>query len=632
MAARLEYSSGQPRFENMEMGQGTLPARTRGLGGWFLPGVLLSFCLLSLGSAAAPQNSDLPEVQAHEGKSDDAKPFQIHVERNLVTVKVVVRDSKGRPVSHLGQEEFRLFDEGMPQEILGFTEETNLANAPEIAPSATPAPTGSTVTVPPAPAKAFAQRFVILYFDDFHLATEGIDRTRTAAWRYVLTAVQPQDRVAIFTSTGKDQLDFTDDRQKLHDALFKVLAKPQSARGSCPEISDYEAYEVTQQVPDALAVLHEEAIQCDCDTTDPNVDPSQERSALSFPVATSSCNVIAKQRVENEAAQIWDSAKLMSKYSLGGIEGSVRRLAAMPGQRTLVLVSPGFLTQTAGDKIEDIIDRALRQDVVVSAIDSMGLAAPMPHEHAGGRGDLAAHQKMIESRATIFSEDVLNSLSAATGGIFFHDNNDFGAGFAQAAEVPEAYYVLTFSPPDLKLNGKFHSLKVTLNSHDGFTVQARRGYFASKDAMSMNVSTQDALEKVVFSQEEIHGLSAEVNTQIKAARHGSPMLAVVIHVDVHQLQFRKEADRSVDKLTFHTTLFDDDGKYIADKEASLDLHLKDATLQRLMQFGLNAVTSFPVPAGVCRVREIVWDTESKGIAALNCIAQMPGEPTSNGAQ
>jgi hypothetical protein len=78
--------------------------------------------LLSTGSGAALQNPNPLEVQAHEGQSHDVNPsFQLHVERNLVTVRVVVRDTKDRPVGNLREEDFRLFDDGRPQDILGFT-------------------------------------------------------------------------------------------------------------------------------------------------------------------------------------------------------------------------------------------------------------------------------------------------------------------------------------------------------------------------------------------------------------------------------------------------------------------------------------------------------------------------------
>jgi hypothetical protein len=135
---------------------------------------------------------------------------------------------------------------------------------------------------------------------------------------------------------------------------------------------------------------------------------------------------------------------------------------------------------------------------------------------------------------------------------------------------------------------------------------------------------------VVFSQEEIHGLPAEVKAQVEKANDREFKLTVIIHVDVGLLHFRKEADRSADKLIFHTTLFDRDGKYVAAKEASLDLHLKDATLEKLTQTGLNATMSFPVAPGTYRVREVVRDTASNGMSALNCIVEVPGPRSPEG--
>jgi len=595
--------------------------------------VALSLWLVSTGSSAAPQNPNPPEIQAHEGQSQEAQPtFRLHVERNLVTVKVVVRDTNDRPVGNLRQEDFRLFDDGKPQDILGFTVEAGYPKpAPEAAPSAPPlAPAEKTTEAPRAPAKTVAQRFVILYFDDFHLEPEGIGRTRDAAWRYVTTAVRPQDRVAIFTATGKDQIDFTEDREKLHDALFRLAPKPR-VPNACPEIGDYEAFLVTLQDPYALAIEHEEAMQCDCGAIDQKMDPMMERSALLMSLG-SSCEGIAKQRVEREAAQIWDLANMQSQYSLQGIEIAVRRLATMPGQRSLVLVSPGFLTLTQSSEIDDITNRALQQDVVISAIDAAGLAPRNMHNFIPGRSDLEARKTMIENFGTVAAQDVLAGLSAATGGVFFHNSNDFNDGFRQAAAIPEVYYVLTFSPPNVKLDGKFHSLKVTLNTRERFTVQARRGYFASASGLAGQASSQEELEKVVFSQEEYHGLPAEVTAQVEKVSDRESKLTAMIHVDVRLLQFRKEADRNVDKLIFHTTLFDRDGKYVTAKEASLDLHLKDTTLERLVQSGLNAKTSFQVAPGTYRVREVVRDTESKGMSALNYVVEVPGPPMQDGAR
>ena len=611
------------------MGQATLWVRARGLGRNLLPWVALSIWLLSAGPGAAPQEPNPPEIQVHEGQSQEAPPtFQLHVERNLVTVKVVVRDAKDRPVGNLRQEDFRLFDEGKLQDILGFTVETAYPNAaPEVAPAA-PVSAERAPEAPPAPAKAVAQRFVILYFDDFHLEPEGILRTRLAAWRYVLTAVRPQERVAIFTATGKDQIDFTEDREKLHDALLRLVPRAREA-GVCPQINDYEAYLVTQQAPDALSVLHAEGIQCDCHIT---VPPSGLSALVTGDAGSGDpCVPMAERRVEMDAARIWDQAKLNAQYALEGIEMGIRRLAAMPGQRTLVLVSPGFLIETQRDKVDALTSRALQQDVVISAIDAAGLAPSKMYDGLVALPGLGVVASRIENTGIIMSNGVLAGLAEGTGGVFFHNSNDFDEGFRQAAEVPEAYYVLTFSPPSVKLDGKFHSLKVTLNTRQPYTVQARRGYFASASGLAGQPSSRDELEKVVFSGEEIHGLSAEVTAQVAKISERESKLTVIIHVDLRQLAFRKEADRSADKLIFHTTLFDCDGKYVTAKEASLDLHLKDTTLKRLLQPGLNATTSFQVPPGTYRVREVVRDTESNGMSALNCIVEVPGPPAPEGA-
>ena len=208
-------------------------------------------------------------------------------------------------------------------------------------------------------------------------------RTRQAAWRYVQTTVRPQDRVAIFTATGKDQLDFTSDQSKLHDALYRTLALPHSPSG-CPAIDEYEAYSAhILNDPDALVVLHTDAIGCVCHETaiGEGRPVAGMGSAMEQPGgrgAVDPCPPQAERQGELEAAVVWARVEAESLRALDAIERSVRRLAAMPGQRNLVLVSPGFLTETEKEKIDAITDRALQQQVVVSAIDAAGLVTGLP--------------------------------------------------------------------------------------------------------------------------------------------------------------------------------------------------------------------------------------------------------------
>ena len=174
--------------------------------------VLLTFLLAGAGAA------DLSGPEARQAEmSSQNSAFTLKVERNEVPVRMGVRDAQGRPILNLTKDDFRILDNGKPQVITHFSTQ-GVEAAPSPAGAALAAGTQTALTA------KVAERFVALYFDDLVMGFDGIVRTRDAASRYLRTSVQPTDRVAIFTSSGKDQLDFTNDRDKLEEALARGVA------------------------------------------------------------------------------------------------------------------------------------------------------------------------------------------------------------------------------------------------------------------------------------------------------------------------------------------------------------------------------------------------------------------------
>jgi len=604
-----------------------MSVRARGLWRSLFPTVAISFLMLAVGRNASPQDAGPPEVQVR-----GATPkFRVRAERNLVMVRVVVRDAKGRAVAGLRKEDFRLLDDGTPQEIASFSIEAGDLKTAGTEAGATPVAAAGNATPTPAPlAPVASPRFLVLFFDDLHIDGEGMTRTRDAAWRYLSSAGRPQDRVAILTSSGMHQLGFTDDGAKLHETLFCLAPHSRTAApGRYPEIGEYQAYLIDQAHDhDATEIAFAEATQHICcqpggtQEDAPTTDGSPHAGESPF---AGHCELAAHQMALGEAADVWSAARIQSENSLQKINSAVGRLAAMPGQRSLVLVSTGFLTETREAEMDAIINRALLQGVVVSALEAASLDAHVPHRlMIPSRPDLDAQKTVLEHTALTQARDALASLATGTGGLFFHDSDDLEDGFRQVATDPRVCYVLSFSPDNLKLNGKFHSLKLTLNNHESYIVQARRGYFASGTALAEQAPGANELQQVVFSLEEHHQLPAQVTTKVEKLNDHSSTLTVSIHVDVASLHYRKEADRSVNTLIFDTALFDRDGKYLASKEASLELHLKDGSVERFSKSGINAQTSFKVAPGAYRVREVVRDSETTGMSALNCDAQVPG--------
>ena len=128
------------------MGRNALSIRAHGLGRSLLRPMALSLLMLASGPGAAPQSANPPEIQAQE----TTPKFRIRAERNLVIVRVVVRDPKGRTVGDLHKEDFRLLDDGKPQEITGFGFETANPKTTATEARSTPAATTGAAT-PPLP-------------------------------------------------------------------------------------------------------------------------------------------------------------------------------------------------------------------------------------------------------------------------------------------------------------------------------------------------------------------------------------------------------------------------------------------------------------------------------------------------
>ncbi len=575
--------------------------------------------ILSLIPVLAPctlkaQTTNPQEISAH-----DVEPtFKLQTERNLVMVRVVVRDGKGATVENLRKEDFQLFDHGKAQTILHFSLEKPALKATEPIPpkpAEKPAaePEDADETVEPA---STARRFVAMLFDDVNTPFDGLTRARDAADHFLTSSVQTGDRVALYTSSGQKQIDFTDDKAEVHQALFELRPRPiVPPDTSCGAIPPYQAYLIIDQ-NDATAIAEatDEILHC-------NPCPSQESQAQ--------CLSQAQAQVQSKALQSLEQSEVQSTAALRQIESIVRRMTSLPGQRSMVIVSGGFLTETLLFELSQITDRALRAGVIINAIDARGLwtdptldvsqrgFADTPNAASNG----IKHTFILDSARQ--QTEGMQSLALDTGGVFFNNNNDLDAGFRKVAGIPTAYYLLAFSPQNLKFDGRFHPIQVKLVTLKGLTVQARRGYFAPKKPADATEQEKDEIREALFSQDETHELPIDVHTQFFMKDEADARITVLTRIDLHPLHFRKEVDRNVDNLTFVTAVFDQDGHQISAQEKDVQLRMFDGTLERYLQSGITMKTSFDVKPGTYLVRAVVRDSESGQISGLNRTVEIP---------
>ncbi len=220
-------------------------------------------------------------------------------------------------------------------------------------------------------------------------------------------------------------------------------------------------------------------------------------------------------------------------------------------------------------------------------------------------------------------ENVLAELAGGTGGTYFHNNNDLGLGFRRLASPPEFVYILGFSPREEKLDGSYHVLRVTLRNSKDLTLQARQGYYAPSHAADAQEEAAREIQDALFSRDELSGLPVNLQLQFVSLSDTSARLAVIAHVDVKHLRFEKTSGRNGNTLTITSALFDANGNYVNAIQKTLDMSLRDETLENVQASGINVRMNFDVAPGSYLVRLVVRDREGRTMAARNGVVEIP---------
>ena len=573
-----------------------------------LPEATLVTAPSAVARTAAQAGND--EVTTHD------QPVTFKVQSNLVEVPVVVRDRQGHAIGNLRKDDFRVFDKGRRQEITKFSVQKagaqplpngrgsvtagSVAGASVAGASAAG---GSVAGGPPA----LPNRFVAFVFDDVHIRFEDLPQVRAAVQKYIGSSLGPQDRVALFTTSGRIGVNFTNRSDEFNESLLKVAPNP--IRG--PDLSSCGAY-----------VSYFQAVQVDQQV---GLQPTLADLPKSLPLRVAVAEIGDFNTAVMVIRDAYTSGLQETRGTLAALKIVVQRMAAMPGQRSVVLVSPGFFVPPdLQNQSSDLIQLAIRSKVLIGSVDARGVWTIPTFQACKAGGPATTIQdetafRQIEQEA---NTDELIALAEDTGGTLNRDN-DFAGGVRKAAAAPEYLYVLGFVPQNLKPDGSFHALKVTMNTGAMASLQARRGYWAPKHPDDGVEAAKQEIESAVFSHDEIHDLPVEMHTQVTETG-GQAKLNVLTSVDLKLIHLRKADDRNRNDLTLVAAVFDANGNFIAGTEKILQLRLRDQTVQGLEQrppFTID--TNFDMKPGAYLVRLVVRDAEGQQLTAENAGVQVP---------
>jgi VWFA-related protein len=554
-----------------------------------------------LSAAPQPVARDIPPSTPEETVP------AIRTETVIVPVRVVVRDNKGRAVTNLTKENFRLYQDKQIEQIVNFTAMSNGNDATGVSTSSAATKNVGITSIQGVASPQPASRFIVLFFDDVHLYFADMAQIRSAAEKY-LSSLRPQDRVAIATASGQGSTDFTDDRDKLHASLAKLMPHPfpggsmaPAPQSPCPPAMTYtEASAIVEQDSEpVLAVAGGDFVICDHIVAE---DPK-----------------VALEIGESHAHMVAATAHVAGEEAIGAVldqlQNVVRHLAVMPGQRNIVVVSPGFSYGAHGQRFAEITDLAIRDNVIINTLDARGIYI------GDGKWNPDRFQRQGYGHDAEYA--VLQDLADSTGGLFIHFNNDFAGSMREMSEPPEAYYLLGYAPQNLQPDGKFHVLKVSLTSGAHGNVQARRGFFAPSHLETPEEAAKREVDDAMFSDEIQHDLPVRLESSLTRDTSGAQEVGVKAHVDAAQLHFVKTGATNQENLTIAAALFDSNGNYVTGTEKVDQMNLDDTTLAQIQKTGFYTEIDLSAKPGGYVLRMVARDSNDGHISAENANVTVP---------
>ena len=373
----------------------------------------------------------------------------------VVEVDVRVFDEAGRFVTDLTREDFELLESGVSQQL-----QTLYLVGTDHPPRQGGLPDGSVAASTGASAATARQTWVFV-FDVNHLtAGAGFDRARAAVEDFIRDRFKDGDMAGVVAGARMVNNRLTSVREELAEAVKSV--KPLTDSRS-------RHIELTREWPR----LQDEAEALRIASNDREaVNRAVTRACSEDPDACS--RVSPDLEILEKARRVQRDVQRATSETLTALNGLASGLAKMPGPKTIVFLSDGFLAQELETTLRTVVGQTARAGARIYAIDVRGL------NRGRGADVIDRAQANDPAGASVqfdMQEDGPNSLAVDTGGMMIRNENNIGRALDAIADDANRYYVLGYQPVNANFDGKFRSIEVRV-PRPGVRVRARRGYLA----------------------------------------------------------------------------------------------------------------------------------------------------------
>jgi VWFA-related protein len=415
-----------------------------------------------------------------------------------VTLDVVVRDKKGRPVKDLKANEFEVYEDGVRQKIESFRlvqREAKAAN--ETINKETVATTKKEI---PRPATGEAS-IIALVFD--RLRPESRILARRAALSYAEEGLKPADFTGVFLIdlNLRTVQPYTDQPQLVSQAVDRATTMATSGFNSTTE--------QTRKLSNQSASLDQQMTSA---AGQASAAGGGRDSAGASAAGGEAGAAAVEQMFAQMNSRMMQTFEMLERnqqgyatiYALLAVVDSMRNL---PGRKAIIFFSEGLAIPPAVQaRFRSVVNAANRAQVSIYPIDAAGLRTEsgtaetarelnsmagrrMQQAHSSREDSTGPMTRQLERNEDLLRlnpETSLGQLADQTGGFLINNTNDLRAGMTRIDEDMRMHYALTYVPQRSEYDGRFRKITLKLKRSD-LDVQTRAGYYAINPASNVPV-------------------------------------------------------------------------------------------------------------------------------------------------
>src|SRR5215510_7423966 len=435
-------------------------------------------------------------------RQDDLK---IRIGTAEVTLDIVVRDKKGRPVKDLTASEFEIYEDGVRQQVesfrLALREPGTKANVDR---GKEPAPAAAATGIAASRDKIANPGVIALVFD--RLSPDARSMARKAANAYAEEGLMASDFTGVFAIDMSllTLQQYTDNSQLVKQAIEQATSRSTSTFASNNE--------QVRNLADRQMSLERQATTSQGSTSAGGPGESSGASAAGQDIGKANIEMAFIQ-MQMRMLETFETLERnhQGHATVNSLLAVVNSMRNLPGRKTVIFFSEGLsLPPAVVEQFRSVINAANRANVSVYTVDAAGLRIDSPNLETTRELNALAQRRMNQvhrsqdpsgpmMKGLERNEDLLRlnphsglgELAEQTGGFLIRDTNDLSAGLRRIDEDMRMHYVLTYVPKNQEYDGRFRQISLKL-TRPNLDVQTRKGYYAVDNSITSPVLGYEA--------------------------------------------------------------------------------------------------------------------------------------------